>query len=66
MRTIGTIVGDREPYWVSADWTVKKVVGYLCERKIGAVTVKEGDQVAGVFSERDLLFRVVGKGDDPA
>jgi CBS domain-containing protein len=32
---------------------------------MGAVAVKEDDEVIGVFSERDLMLRVVRKGLDP-
>ena len=45
--------------------TVHKVVEYLCERKIGAVAVCESRKVVGVFSERDLMHRVVLTGLDP-
>ena len=65
MQTIGDIIRDREPYWVEAEHTIERVVEYMCERKIGAVAVKEGDRVVGVFSERDLLHRVVRKRLDP-
>lgn len=65
MKTILDIINHRDPYWAEAGWSVKRVVEYLCERKIGAVAIKEGDKVVGVFSERDLLHRVVRGGLDP-
>jgi CBS domain-containing protein len=37
----------------------------MMERKLGAVPVLEGDLVVGIFSERDLMNRVVGRGLDP-
>ena len=64
MRKIRNILQDREAYHVEAGDTVRAVVDYMCERKIGAVAVKDGDEVAGVFSERDLTRRVVHKGLD--
>ncbi|MGH7360425.1 MAG: CBS domain-containing protein, partial [Candidatus Methylomirabilales bacterium] len=38
---------------------------YMTERQVGAVPVLEGDLVVGLFSERDLMSRVVGRGLDP-
>ena len=65
MKTVRQIIGDREAYAVSPEMTVHEVVGYLCERKIGAVAVCAARrQVVGVFSERDLLRRVVNAGLD--
>lgn len=66
MKTIKDILGKREPYSVKPDMTVREAVNYLVEKKIGAVGVCEGPTVVGVFSERDLLHRVVHAGLDPA
>lgn len=59
MKTIREILGGRTPYWVAATWSVRRVVEYLCERHVGAVPVIDADMVVGVFSERDLMRRVV-------
>lgn len=68
MKTLGSIVKDtnRELYTVAADDTVQTAVLYMVERNIGAVTVVDGERVVGLFSERDLMTRVVAKGRDPA
>jgi CBS domain-containing protein len=50
---------------VSVSATVFDVAKQMAERGIGAVLVTEGAQVTGVFSERDLLNRVVAEGKDP-
>jgi CBS domain-containing protein len=67
MKTLGSIFKDslRELYKVSADASVQHAAEYMTERNIGAVTVVEGDRVVGLFSERDLMKRVVAKGHDP-
>lgn len=64
MKTVGEILGGRTPYWVAASWPVRRVVEYLCEKHVGAVPVVEADVVVGVFSERDLMRRVVLPGLD--
>lgn len=66
MKTIRDIIGDREAFSVQIDLSVKEVVDYLCEKKVGAVAICDGDHIAGVFSERDLMRRVVNKGLDAA
>lgn len=67
MKTLGSIIKDspRELYQVSADATVQYVAEYMTARNIGAVPVVEGDRVVGLFSERDLLKRVVAKDRNP-
>ena len=64
MQTIGDVIKPRDIYWVDADDTIRQAVHYICERKTGAVAVKEGEDVVGVFSERDLMHRVVNAGVD--
>lgn len=64
MRRIANIIEDREVLFVGADQTVREVVDYMCEHRIGAVPIKKGNEVVGVFSERDLLRRVVHRGLD--
>ncbi len=36
------------------------------QRKIGALVVTDGDKVVGIFTERDVLNRVVAQLQDPA
>ena len=67
MKTLGSIVKDssRELYSVSVDSTVQYAAEYMAARNIGAVTVVEGDRVVGLFSERDLMKRVIAKDRNP-
>jgi CBS domain-containing protein len=46
--------------------TVLEATQQMNARRIGAVVVVEGDQLVGIFSERDVLTRVVAAGRDPA
>jgi CBS domain-containing protein len=45
--------------------TVLQAVMQMNEHKIGALVVTNGSDVAGMFTERDLLRRVVGERRDP-
>jgi CBS domain-containing protein len=67
MKTLGSIVKDsnRDLYCISVDDTAFNAARYMAERNIGAVTVVDGARVAGLFSERDLMRRVVAEGRDP-
>jgi CBS domain-containing protein len=70
---VGDIVKDRPVYFVLESDDVAQAARYMTEHEIGAVPVLESgyqpgvfvDQV-GIFSERDLMTRVVAKGLDPA
>ncbi len=46
--------------------TVAEAVGQMHKQKIGALVVERDGAVAGIFTERDVLFRVVDGGLDPA
>jgi len=42
--------------------TVAQAVGLMAEHHVGAVLVEEAGRVVGVFTERDLVTRVVARG----
>jgi CBS domain-containing protein len=67
MITIQHVVCDREPYFVGDTATALDAADYMASRKIGAVCVLDSDEkLVGIFSERDLLNRVVARRLDPA
>jgi CBS domain-containing protein len=41
---------------------VRQAVKLLAEKRIGALPVMRDGQVAGIFSERDVLYRLAGEG----
>ena len=47
------------------DVTVREVVAAMAKRRFGAVPVVENDRLVGIFSERDVLVRVLAAGKDP-
>ena len=67
MITIKTVVCNREPYFVGDTATALDAAEYMASRNIGAVCVLDaGEKLVGIFSERDLLNRVVVRKLDPA
>ena len=59
MASVDSLIGDRKPYYVEADALVIDVVNMMVEHNIGAVAVLRNGELAGLFSERDLMKRVV-------
>lgn len=63
---IRDVIRDREPYSMRATASVIEAAEFMAQRKIGAVCVlDEQGKLIGVFSERDLLNRVVVPRHDP-
>jgi CBS domain-containing protein len=56
--TIAAILGGKghDVVSIEGDRTVSEAVALLAERRIGAVPVMEGVAVAGIFSERDVIY----------
>ena len=46
----------------TADMTVRQAVALLAEKRIGALPVLEGKAVTGIFSERDVVYRLTSDG----
>ena len=69
-QTVADVVANRrsdELISVPASASVSDAVAVMADREVGAVLVMTEDRlVAGIFSERDLLVRVVRAGRDPA
>jgi CBS domain-containing protein len=62
--TIATILATKgsEVVTLTTEHTVAEAVKLLADRRIGAVPVMQGDQVAGIFSERDVIHCVASRG----
>ena len=67
MITIRHVVCDREPYSVRDTASALDAAEYMASRNIGAVCVLDQQgKLCGIFSERDLLNRVVVRKLDPS
>ena len=68
-KSVGSIIGDKkiqELVAVPASTMVSEAVGTMSRKGIGAILIKNrGDAIDGIFTERDLMSRVVGAGRDP-
>jgi CBS domain-containing protein len=59
------LIKSQETYQADIGQTVLETVRAMVERNIGAVPVLDNGQLVGIFSERDLMKRVVAEGRDP-
>jgi CBS domain-containing protein len=55
-----------EIHYVIPEATVLSAVEKMNQERIGAVLVCISGEMVGIFTERDVLCRVVGEGRDPA
>lgn len=57
--TIGRIIEGRDTVLTcQVSTTVREAISILAERRIGALPVLDGDSLAGMFSERDVIYRL--------
>jgi CBS domain-containing protein len=59
------IVSNQTLVTLAPQTTVREAAKVMTERKIGAIMVVESGRLVGIFSERDVLGRVVARGLDP-
>ncbi|HBM85496.1 MAG TPA: hypothetical protein DD423_01670 [Opitutae bacterium] len=52
-------------YSVAVNSTVAAAVAEMNSHRVGSVMVKDSERVVGIFTERDVLTRVVAAGRDP-
>lgn len=50
---------------VNSSVTIAEAVAEMNRHRIGSVVVLDGDRLAGIFTERDVLLRVVGQSIEP-
>jgi CBS domain-containing protein len=65
-RPIRNLIASQNPVIAEADMTVIEAARRMKERRVGALLVMREDRLAGIFTERDALFRVIAEGRDPA
>lgn len=64
-RVVPDIVNSQKLSTFPSEATVREAAAMMNERSIGAVLIVKGEQLIGIFTERDLLRRVVAASRDP-
>jgi CBS domain-containing protein len=65
MLTLRDLIKDRKVHSVDARSSVLEAARFMMEHNIGAVPVLRDGELAGIFSERDVMNRVVASGRTP-
>lgn len=58
------LVHNQALYFLQPEDSVAEAVALMTEQRIGAVMVVRGGQLVGIFTERDVMTRVVHPGRD--
>jgi CBS domain-containing protein len=66
MQTIRHLMKDKKVLAVDPETTVLEAARYMTENRIGAVPVVLNGDIRGMFTERDLMTRVVMPRKDPS
>lgn len=65
MTHIAELIEGNPLIHAAPDQTVRTVARMMSDRNVGAVAVLESGRLVGVFSERDIMSRVVAAGLNP-
>ncbi|MBV8476723.1 MAG: CBS domain-containing protein, partial [Acidobacteria bacterium] len=66
MAHVYDLVKEQDTYRAEVSQSVLELVQAMVDRNIGAVPVLREGELVGIFSERDLMRRVVAGGLNPA
>jgi len=62
LRTKGTLTADADVLTAAPSDTVYDCIARMAERDVGSIVVMDGDEIAGIFTERDYMQKIVLKG----
>lgn len=65
-RLIQEVIRGRVTHTVTTTTTVLEAAQLMARERIGALLVLDGERLAGIFTERDALVRVLAQERDPA
>jgi CBS domain-containing protein len=65
-RSVRDAIADRKPFTAPGKTTIAAAARLMKKHNVGALMVVEGGRLAGIFTERDALFRVLAEARDPA
>ena len=64
-RQIRQIIGRTEMVTLSGEASVRDATRLMSEQSVSAVLIQNGDELSGIFTERDAVKRVLAEGLDP-
>ena len=66
MKSIRAILSGQDTATVDRQTPVADAARLMAARRVGALPISDGDDIVGIFTERDALNRIVAAGVDPA
>ena len=66
MYTVGDLLKHLKQttiYFIAPEDNISEAIAYMKEKEIGAASVKSGDELAGILTERDVLWKCDLKND---
>ena len=64
-RLIAEVIGNQRLLTLPRTASVRDAARAMRERHVGSVLIAAADRLEGIFTERDMVFRVVAEGRDP-
>jgi CBS domain-containing protein len=64
-RPVRAVIEHQKPVTATSGLSVAEAAKKMRLHRVGALLVVDGEQLAGIFTERDALFRVIAEGRDP-
>jgi CBS domain-containing protein len=64
-RSVRDVIASQKPFTAPGTTTVAAAARLMKKHGVGALMVVEGSQLAGIFTERDAVFRVLAESRDP-
>ena len=64
-RSVGALIKEQTTISLGSHATVQEAAEQMAEHRVGAIPVIDSGELKGLFTERDLLNRVVAKGLHP-
>ena len=65
MKSLGEIIQGQTLFHVKSSDSVRDAAKMMSDKNVGAVAVLDSGRLVGIFSERDLMKRVVAAGLNP-
>lgn len=64
-RAIKQLIHNQQILTATASMSVSDAAAAMRSARVGAIMVLKGGRLAGIFTERDALYRVLAEGRDP-
>src|SRR5216684_6295859 len=65
MKQIAELIEGHPLFYASSIDSVRDVARTMSDRNIGAIAVLDAGRLTGIFSERDVVTRIVAEGRNP-